>query len=478
MESKNDAGKSKRISRRDFLTASAMLGAGLIAAQCAPNAAAPTSSAPTEAAPATEAKPTAPAVLKGTTITVWTFFGQDNYKNWYKYVADEFMKTHKDVTVNVEYPGFDLITKAKAAIGGGEGIADVYALLPSVFGLESFRNGLLTDLTPYREKDSEWQSWTDLWSKIPPGNYRWPQTADGAIYSSNESLGPSFVWYWADMFDKLGGFPVTIDGLLEAAAKSKTDLPDLQGLCSAGFAETWHCDYWYYCLAAKYDFSGQIARDCVAGKTKWTEAPEMRQALELWKRLYDNNLFTPGVIQESYDPESKSLLKDRKVAMFYSSGPWMSGYLNPGDVVNAAAAYFPKEKPDDPNTYTANNDMGHTIWQISDEQKSQDFIDLRVEFIKSMAAPDSQRLLFKSGIMPVWSQASDQPIADDNYDIKLLKQQMDLMVNADYGVDNNTYFPYETDALDSGMVEIALGLKTIDQVLEATDEAQVKDHPA
>ncbi len=464
--------KPDKITRRGFLRASAILGAGLVAAGCASNAM-PTQ----EAAPAT-AKLTAPAVLKGTTITVWTFFASEDYKSWYDYVTSEFKKTHPNVTINVEYPGFDLITKAKAAIAGGEGIGDVYALLPSVFGVESFRNGLLTDLTPYYTKDTEWQSWTDLWPKIPPGNYRFPQTADGAIYSSNETMGPSFVWLWADMFEKLGGFPETIDGLLEAAAKAKTDLPDLEGLCSAGFSETWHADYWYYCLEAKYDFSGEKARNCVSGKAKWSATPEIRQGLELWKKLHDGKLFTPGVMQENYHPESKDLLKNRKVAMFYSSGPWMSNYMNPGDVPKLAAAYFPKEKTDDPNTYTANNDMGHVIWQISDKQKDKAFIDLRVEYIKSMASPESQRLLFRLAKMPVWSKGSDQPIPDDNYELKLLKQQIDLVANADYGVDNNTYYPSETEALDSGMVAIALGMKSIDDELVDLDTAQTKDFPA
>ena len=476
--STNTTKESRKSTRREFIKAAGLLGIGLVAAQC--SAPSPSTQPPTAAAPTQVPveKATAPAVLKGTSITVWSFFAQENYQQWYKFVADEFMKSHPDVTVNVEYPGFDLITKAKAAIGGGEGIADVYALLPSVFGLESFRSGLLVDLTPYYTKDAEWQSWTDLWAKIPPGNYRWPHTPDGAIYSSNESLGPSFVWYWADMFEKLGGFPDTIDGLLEAAARAKSDMPDLQGLCSAGFAETWHCDYWYYCLEAKYDFSGEIARNCVAGKEKWSNPAEIRQGLELWKRLHDGGLFTPGVMQENYDPESKTLLKDRKVAMFYSSGPWMSGYTNPGDAAKIGTAYFPKEKAADPNTFTANNDMGHVIWKISDQQKDQAYIDLRVEFIKSMASPDSQRLLFQSGIMPVWSKASDQPIAEDNYEMKVLKQQIDLMTNADYGVDNNTYYPNETDALDSGMVEVVLGLKSTDQLLTDVDAAQAKDFPA
>ena len=467
----NKSQTGKELTRRDFLKASGLLGVGLVAAQCGASVA-PTE-APTEAPEAEKIE--APTVLKGTTITVWSFFAQENYQKWYDFVASEFMKTHPDVTVNVEYPGFDLITKAKAAIGGGEGIADVYALLPSVFGLEAFRSGLLEDLTPYYEKDEDWQSWTDLWARIPPGNYRWPHTPDGAIYSSNESLGPSFVWYWKDMFDELGGFPETIDGLLEAAARSKTDLPDLQGLSSAGFAENWHCDYWYYCLEAKYDFSGEVARKCVDGEEKWSSPNEIRQGLELWNRVFDGGLFTPGVIQENYDPESKGLLKDRKVAMFYSSGPWMSGYLNPGDAARIGTAYFPKEKTSDPNTYTANNDMGHVIWKISDEQKSQAYTDLRVEFIRSMAAPESQRLLFKTGIMPVWSKASDQPIADDDYETKVLQNQIDLLVGADHGVDNNTYFPFQADALDSGMIELSLGLKTIDELLDDLDKAQEKD---
>jgi ABC-type glycerol-3-phosphate transport system substrate-binding protein len=465
-ESKNP----KNLSRRDFLKTAGIVGAGILAAGCVPKVATATQALATST-------PTAPAIAKGTTITVWTFFGQENYKAWYKFVADQFMKSHPGVTVDVQYPGFDLITKAKAAIGGGEGIADVYALLPSVFGVQSFQEGLLEDLTPYYQKDTEWQSNTDLWGKIPPGNYRWPQAADGRIYSSNESLGPGFIWYWADMFDKLGGFPETIDGLLEAVAAQKKDLPDLQGLCAGALADNWICDYYFYCLESKYDFSGDIARKCVGGKAKWSSSPEIRQALDLWKNLYDKGLFDPGAMQENYDPDAKGLLKDRKVAMLYA-GPWMSGYMNPADKPKIGTAYFPKLKSSDPNVFTSNNDMGHVIWKISDQQKDQSFIDLRVEFLKSMASPDSQRLLFTSGIMPVWSKASDQPIAADNYDILTLKQQMDLMTKADYGVDNNTYYPNETDALDSGMIEMLLGTKTTDQELVALDAAQAKDFPS
>ena len=98
----------RKISRRDFLKASGLIGTGLLVAGCGAQAVEKTK-------PAESAKPTAPAVLKGTTITVWTFFAQDNYKKWYQFIADEFKKTHPDVTVKVEYPGFDLITQGKSS---------------------------------------------------------------------------------------------------------------------------------------------------------------------------------------------------------------------------------------------------------------------------------------------------------------------------------------------------------------------------
>jgi ABC-type glycerol-3-phosphate transport system substrate-binding protein len=473
-----ESNSPKKISRRDFLKTAGIVGAGILVAGCAP-----TTATQTQIAGATEALTsktlTAPAVLKGTSINVWSgFYASANYKQWYDFVGNEFMKSHPGVTVTVQSVGFDQITKAKAAIAGGGGIGDVTSMLPSVFGLQCFQAGLLEDLTSYYQKDADWQSYTDIWKLIPPGNYRWPQTPDGAIYSSNESNGPSFVWYWADMFDKLGGYPETIDGLLEAIAKAKTDLPDIQGLCSAGFNETWHCDYWYYALESKYDFTGDVARKCVAGKAKWSTSPEIRQGLDLWNNLYAKGLFDPGVIQENYDPDSKDLLKNRKVAMFYSSGPWMSGYMNPADKPKIGTGYLPKVKSGDPNVYTANNDMGHVIWKVSDPQKNQSYIDLRVEYLKAMASADAQRLLFTLGIMPVWSKASDQPIAADNYDILTLKQQMDLLAKADYGVDNNTYYSNETDALDSGMVNMLLGTKTTDQELKDLDAAQAKDFPS
>ena len=72
----------------------------------------------------------------------------------------------------------------------------------------------------------------------------------------------------------------------------------------------------------------------------------------------------------------------------------------------------------------------------------------------------------------------DQPIADDDYELKQLKRQMDLLAKADYGVDNNTYYPNQTDVLDNGMIEIWLGRKTIDQELADLDAAQEKDFPS
>src|SRR5512138_1317185 len=142
----NEANKRKeRLSRREFLRYSTLIGAGALAAGCvtaAPQAApAAATAAPADTKQAPTSAPAAPAVLKGTTITIWHFFGQDNYQKWYKWVADEFHKKHPDVTVNIEPPTFDLITKAKAAIAAGTGIGDVYAMLPSVFGVESWKNG-------------------------------------------------------------------------------------------------------------------------------------------------------------------------------------------------------------------------------------------------------------------------------------------------------------------------------------------------
>jgi hypothetical protein len=220
-------------------------------------------------------------------------------------VADEFKKKHPDVTVKVEYPGFDLITKAKAAIGGGEGIADVYALLPSVFGVESFKNGLLVDLTPYYQKDSEWQSWTDLWSWIPPGNYRWPQTAEGAIYhrmSSDLPCGIGLICsrsWWVPGNRRCATSCGKIQNRLRLTCKG----------CPAGFARP-HCD-WLLLEA------GTISRaicSLVCFGEKWSQHTEIAR-INLWKQLHDGKLFTPGVLQR-ITTRSEGLFKDRKVAMF------------------------------------------------------------------------------------------------------------------------------------------------------------------
>ena len=92
-------------------------------------------------------------------------------------------------------------------------------------------------------------------------------------------------------------------------------------------ASLFTADYSYNTFMANFDGGPEsIARQADKGKLAYSN-PASRQGLNLFKQLYDEGVFNDSVLHDSYDPAAKNLFKDKKVAMFWQSGPWMAHYV-------------------------------------------------------------------------------------------------------------------------------------------------------
>jgi len=111
--------------RRDFLKTSAVSGAGVLLAACAPQPVAPpgvssSSGAPTAAAPAAAAASTpAPTALTGT-VSYWHTFTSQSEMAGLDKVTKAFNQKYPNVTVNSEdVPNSDFMAKFTLAVQGG-----------------------------------------------------------------------------------------------------------------------------------------------------------------------------------------------------------------------------------------------------------------------------------------------------------------------------------------------------------------------
>ncbi len=197
--------------RRDFLTATAMTGSGLLLAACAPQAVAPpgaSSSAPTAAsAPAATPKPSA---LTGT-VSYWHTFTSQSEMDGLAKVTKAFKDKYPNVTVNSEnVPNADFMAKFTLAVQGG-GKPET-TMISSVRLPDMAAMGGLVDLT------SRVATW-DQRQYLPDERFK-DATINGKIYGVPSFAFIDWMYYRADWFKEAGlAPPKTFDEFQNAAIK-------------------------------------------------------------------------------------------------------------------------------------------------------------------------------------------------------------------------------------------------------------------
>jgi len=405
------------------------------------------------------------------------FNSAPNYNTWLQGQIKIFERTHPKVTFTVQYttPTY-IVQKIKTAVAAGQA-PDIAQMLPGAAQQELFAAGRILNLTPYINADKQWESWTTGWNKVPNSQYK----AGSQIFATNVSIGPMLVWYWKSALNKVGWqtFPTTIEGprglLALSQALRKAGLPSMaNGLDSQAL---FNYDYTFYTLEANFDSGGVKAEQAINGKYAWT-SPVFQQAVNLFKRLYDNGTFYAQALQRNYDPDSKTDFGNQKATSAWPFGPWMDGYYPAKSATNIGVARFPVLTSSSPQTLTASNDLEFIIPTVTPEQQTDSHKKLLVAFLKQLNSPKSQHSLWSNGIMPVLASAANGTVGNSAYKAwaPLLKQQIAL-TNAKYAVDENTYGPATASALDNGLEEVLSGKLSTTALLQQVQAANKQDHP-
>lgn len=199
--------------RRDFLKSSAISGAGLLVAACAPPTVAPPGVSSSGAAPTAASAPVAtiaPAALTGT-VSYWHTFTSQSEMDGLGKITKAFSAKYPKVVVNSEnVPNADFMAKFTLAVQGG-GKPET-TMISSVRLPDMVTMGGLTDLT------SRVASW-DQRQYLPDARFK-DATVNGKIYGVPSFAFVNWMYYRADWFKEAGlAPPKTFDDFQNAAIK-------------------------------------------------------------------------------------------------------------------------------------------------------------------------------------------------------------------------------------------------------------------
>ncbi|HEY1617036.1 MAG TPA: ABC transporter substrate-binding protein [Streptosporangiaceae bacterium] len=410
------------------------------------------------------------------TIQYEGFNSAPNYNTWLRGQMAIFEKSHHGVKFTVQYttPTY-IVQKIKTAVAAGAA-PDIAQMLPGAAQQQLFAAKRILNLTPYINGDAQWKSWITSWNKVPNSQYR----AGSQIFATNVSMGPMLVWYWKSSLAQVGWktFPTTIQGPQGLLALSKAlknaGLPAMaNGLDSQAL---FNYDYTFYTLEANFDPGGVKASAAINGAYPWA-SPVFTQAVNLFKSLYDSNVFYPQALQRNYDPDSKTDFGNLKATSAWPFGPWMDGYYPAKDASKIGVARFPVLTASSPQTLTASNDLEFILPTVTSNQQTTAHKKLLIAFLKQLNSPESQKSLWSNGIMPVMASAASGPVANATYSgwASLMKQQIAL-TSTKYAVDENTYGPATASALDNGLEEVLSGKLSTSALLQQVQAANKQDH--
>jgi raffinose/stachyose/melibiose transport system substrate-binding protein len=315
--------------------------------------------------------------------------------------------------------------------------------------------------------DAEWQGWIKGWSAVPKVEYLYK----GKIVVLNITNGPNFIYYWKDLFQKAGAdVPKTIDDLSALVPKFRAIGVDtmVSGLDSTSLG---NYDIWIWNLAGAINFDWAAKKQDDSCGAAWAGDPVAKQALDRFAKLYKDGVLRQQSPQEKYDPDAKQAFNQRKAAMFYPAGVWVNGGLGQ-DVGNVGAMFLPGLQAGSKPILMGSNDVAAAVLNAPAQQKNTERQAPIADLCKFMTSPDSQKTLWKVGLMPLMPEAIT---SEDTGAQKLTAEQIRLGSGSDVRtLFYNTTIPELADAQENAMLGLLIGAKTTDQVLADSDAGCAK----
>ncbi len=346
-----------------------------------------------------------------TTVQWWHIGTAANDKAMFQGFADEYMKAHPDVTIEITVLENEAFKSKLTTVMQAGTPPDIFQTWGGGVLAEYAAAGLCRDITQ-KVKGSDW------YASMAPGVWE-TYTSNGKIYAVPNDAGCITFWYNKDLLAKVGykSFPTDWDDFIKMVKKLKA--AGITPISLAG-GDKWPAMHMWSYMALRLG-GAQLFADTVSGKNKagFNEATWVKAGTML-KQLADLKPFQDGFLGATYNDEAA--LVGNGVAAMELMGQWApnvqkdnsSSKLGIGDKLAAAA--FPAIKGGKGKaTEVIGGGGGFALGKNAS--------DAAVDFVKFLTNKENMTVWAKtSGILPT-TKGAEAGITDPN--AKMVKALVD-----------------------------------------------------
>ena len=263
------------------------------------------------------------------TMTMWV----RNLSISIQALVDKWNETHDNQIELTEIPPGEFVTKMGAAVAAGEApdIASIDLIYTPAFASA----GQLVDLTEYVDQ-------LDFVDDLSPAHMTLGEF-EGRNYAVPFAAEGSFIIYNIDLFEQAGldpeNPPQTWDELLEAARAISALGDDIYGYYFAGSCAG--CNAFTY-LPFIWASEGDVLSEDFSAPTL-TEDPIVREALELYKTMWDEGLIPEGASIDSGE-NFVAAFSSGNIGMAGTGAFGIANYKNNFPDLNFDVTFIPRQR--------------------------------------------------------------------------------------------------------------------------------------
>lgn len=311
-------------------------------------------------------------------------YPEEKYASYFQTVADEYMREHSNVKIEIEAVGDEPIKEKLRVMAGSGNIPDIFFSWGGEFAGKFVRAELIEDLTPYVEAD---KTWSDSFS-----NTFWNV---GQMYGIRAGVPLRFnagaIVYNVKMMENLGIEELeTWDDFISACEKIKESgkTPIVYGN-----KYPWHSAWWFTTIFRQTVPEEIRVNDYTPTTGEWTD-PGYKQGIQMMQELQNKGYLNTNVNSTTWD-QCLALFNNGDAGFFLSSVMNFPDHDKIGDD-NWDWMPFPSTEgtPGTNNTMVGSADL----FLVSRESEHP---EVAVDFLKTLTSIENQAKLAETGLAPV-----------------------------------------------------------------------------
>ena len=298
-------------------------------------------------------------------------FPDEPYNSFIEEKIAEYEENHPDIDIEIMSAQNDPYKEKIKVLVGSEDCPDIFFSFPGEFSERFIREGLVMDMTPYFEADSEWK---DSLLESQMAQYT---TSDGMIYGIPFRLDAKIWFYNKDIFQECGisELPETWDEFLDVCEtiKSKGYTP-----IAYGNVDKWPASLLIGALNLTTVSNEVREKDYVPQTAEFTDSGYV-EAMEYYQELIP--YFTEGAQGTTWDIARNSFSQG-KAAMFYPEVVEIPYILEENPDLNMGMFSFPLIQGNGDSTILPGSPEGFLV------SSKTEYPDECMEFLKWFLGPE------------------------------------------------------------------------------------------